>query len=205
MAPVVQTAKQPATTSLLGRAYKELADHLFLRCVSENGGTRPVGVTSVERGAGKSTIAKNLAVASARAGIHTLLITPQAPYDAGGHCSISLYDIVDKGAEWVDAVHATPQHDLFYAVHGQQLPRHDTDTIDSLKRVLLLRFERVIVDLPIIDTIADQPISQWLVRDAIVILQPGSLQRQETIAARRTLDATGMRNLGVILNKYDDG
>lgn len=201
MSPLIKTARQASTASTLGRAYEELANHLFSRCVDQEAETTPLGVTSIESKAGKSTIAKNLAIASARAGIHTLLIASRRPFDDQvdhGKSPVSLHD-VQKGTEWVEAVHATQHPDLFFAIYENQLPPRETHDFESLKRALMLRFERVIVDLPSIDAVAEQPLSHWL-SNAIVVVVPGTVDHQDALAARRTLDAIGMQNLGVILS-----
>ena len=192
----VQTAPRIHAASQLEQAFSKLADFLFAQAPE----TAAVGVTSIKTGAGATTIAQNLALASAHAAKHTLLIAPRPPFGEQIDGQLVLSDAATSDVEWAETMYPTSHAELFYALYSASGDQHPVD-VKRLAAALELRFDRVLVDLPEIPSLMHHRLLLDLVGDVVVVAEPGTVLHNEVSAARESLDAMGIRNRGLILNR----
>lgn len=200
-----------APQSLAAEQYRLLRTRITQ---SENGRAfRAIVVTSPAKGDGKSLTAANLALTMAqefqqrvllidadlrRPSIHDLFGIPEAP---------GLTGVLMGGATVDDALVPIPDHRLTVMPCGS-IPSHPAELLASsgMRRLLdslRTRFDRVILDMPPVEPLADVSITAGMVDGVLLVVRAGMTPRPAIERALSGLDP--QKVLGLVFNDTGAG
>ena len=200
-----------APQSLAAEQYRSLRTRIKN---AENGrAMRSIIVTSPNKGDGKSLTAANLALTMAqefqqrvllvdadlrRPSIHRLFGISDVP---------GLADVLMGGATLDDAIVSIPHHHLAVLPSGV-LPSHPAELLGSaaMRRAvdtLRSRYDRIIIDMPPVEPLADVPIALGMADGLLMIVRAGVTPKPAIERALSGLDAGKV--LGLVLNDAGDG
>lgn len=173
---------------------------------------RSVLFTSATSGAGKSTVAANMAIAYAQAGIKTLLLdgdlrrpTTHYTFEVPNRKGLSAALIKDVPVE--DEVMHTAFEGLDLITSGP-IPPNPAELLASrsmerFMQSVIIQYEMVLIDSPPILSVTD---AQLLCRHAdgvILVTDVENNNRDELIEAKTLLDKSGANIIGVVLNNRE--
>ncbi|WP_342388785.1 CpsD/CapB family tyrosine-protein kinase [Salinicoccus bachuensis] len=174
---------------------------------------RSVLFTSAIAGAGKSTIAANMAVAYAQAGVKTLLVdgdlrrpTTHYTFEVPNRKGLSKAIIDHVPPE--DMVTKTEFDKLDLMTSGPIPPNPSellaSKSMEALMNALAINYEMVIIDSPPLLSVTD---SQLLCKQAdgvVLITDVENNDRNELLEAKDLLDKAGANIIGVVLNNREE-
>lgn len=175
-------------------------------------GATCLGVTSAGISEGKSTTVCNLATTWARAGRRVLIIDgdmrrPSQHRLFGEDNRIGLTNCLQGGVT-LDEVILPTLIDNLYLMPAGLAPQGvgnllDSGAMEHLIDVARQRFEVILVDSPPILGVSDALILSSLVDCSIVVVQHRRLPRSMLTRVKSTIESSGGRFLGVVLNKVN--
>jgi polysaccharide biosynthesis transport protein len=209
----------PRGIKLLPKTSQDLPDaeaYRILRANADMGrkkaGATCMGVTSAGASEGKSTTVCNLATTWARGGRRVLIIDgdlrrPSQHRLFGMDNRMGLSNCLRDGVG-LDEVILPTSVDNLYLMPAGLAPQGAADLLDSeamehLIDVAKQRFEVILVDSPPILGMSDAFILSSLVDCSIVVVQHRRLPRSMLMRVKDTIESTGGRFLGVVLNKVN--
>jgi len=196
-----------APRSIAAEQYRSLRTRIRQ---AENGrAMRSIIITSPSKGDGKSLTAANLALTMAqefqprvllldadlrRPSIHTLFGIPETP---------GLADVLMGGASLDDALLTLEEHHLAILPAGVP-PTHPAELLGSasMRRTLdtlRTRFDRIIIDMPPVEPLADVHILSPLTDALLMMVRAGATEKPAIDRALAGLDASKV--LGLVLNE----
>ncbi|MBI5635272.1 MAG: polysaccharide biosynthesis tyrosine autokinase [Nitrospirae bacterium] len=176
---------------------------------------KTIVVTSAGAGEGKTTIASNLAIVMAQAGMRVVLIDadlrrPSIHKTFSRPNRNGLTDLMLQGAAgWNGAVQETSIRNLFLISSGQ-LPPNPSEILASQKmRQLLDHFSKV-SDMVIIDTppalaVTDATVLAPNVDAVLLVVDTGATRIGAVAQVKTQFEQVGVKLLGVVMNKIQIG
>ena len=176
--------------------------------------SRPVKtllVTSAQNGEGKTTTALNLAQALAQRNVPVLLIDcdlrkGEVAKTIGLKDKKGLTDVLSGEMELAQVLLAVQPN--LCVIPAGAAPANPVGLLASREMEILLervaaRFEFVIIDSPPVLAVTDATILSGLVDGVLLVAASGTTSRSGLVRARRILEGSGARILGMAVNKLD--
>ncbi|MGL5077655.1 MAG: polysaccharide biosynthesis tyrosine autokinase, partial [Waterburya sp.] len=193
----------------LKEAYQNIQINLKLLDASSK--TKAIAVTSSVPQEGKSSVSANLAVARAQCGQRILLVDADMRRPTQHHIweianQVGLSNVLKQEVKWEDAIqNVMPNLDI---ITSGSVPEHPVSLLDSPFMKTFLdhasqHYDQIVFDTPPIIGIADTKIIGNLVDGFLFVVRPGVVNYSSAAAARKTLETTGQKVLGVIVNAAD--
>lgn len=175
---------------------------------------RTLVVTSALPDEGKSSTAANLAVAFAESGRRTLLVEadlrrPKVADYLDLERAVGLTDVLLGRVDLDEALQPWGTLPLTLLASGT-IPPNPSELLGSpvtaeLMAELSESFDMIVIDTPPLVPVTDAAIATTFADGAIIIVRYGSTSRADVVAAARSLDAVGARNLGSVLTMVPPG
>ena len=170
-----------------------------------------IAVTSSVPQEGKSSVSANLGVARAQCGQRILLIDADMRRPTQHHIweisnQLGLSDVLTDEATWKESVqNVMPNLDV---LTSGPIPDHPISLLDSMAFQTLIEsisehYDQVIFDTPPITGIADTKIIGKSVDGFLFVVRPGVADYNSAAAAKKMLENTGQKVLGVVVNGVD--
>ncbi|MGL4884261.1 MAG: CpsD/CapB family tyrosine-protein kinase, partial [Waterburya sp.] len=193
----------------LKEAYQNI--QINLKLLDASGKTQAIAVTSSVPQEGKSSVSANLAVARAQCGQRILLVDADMRRPTQHHIweianQVGLSNVLKHEVKWEDAVqNVMPNLDI---ITSGSVPEHPVSLLDSPFMKTFLDhvsqyYDQIVFDTPPLIGIADTKIIGNLVDGFLFVVRPGVVNYSSAAAARKTLETTGQKVLGVIVNAAD--
>lgn len=167
-------------------------------------------ITSEAPGAGKSTIAANLAVAYAQAGYKTLIVDgdmrkPTQHYIFNLPNNEGLSSLLLNWSTYQDSIISTEIQDLDVLTSGP-IPPNPSELITSrafanLYDTLLMNYNFVIIDTPPVNTVTDAQLFSKFTGNVVYVVNSENNNKDEVKKGKELIEATGAKLLGVVLNR----
>ena len=202
------TAERPDST--IAEAFRILRTNL--RFIDLGRQVRTLGVTSAERGEGKSVVVGNLAVACAQQGDRIVLVdmnlrwpTIHDHFQTGRAPGVT--DVLRGEVEWRAAARASGIAGLDILPAGEPVPHPtallETPRLNRLLESLEKAYDRVLVDLPPVLVVSDAASLFALLEGVLLLARSKVCTLEELLDARDRSRRVGANLLGVIFNGYD--
>ncbi len=193
----------------LKEAYQNIQVNLNL--LDANAKKKVIAITSSVPQEGKSSVSANLAVARSQCGQRILLIDADMRRPTQHHIweisnQIGLSEVLSGKVSWSETVqNVMPNLDV---LTSGSMPNNPIALIDSPSFLnfiaeVALEYDQVIFDTPPILGIADTRIIGKVVDGFLFVVRPGVADYNSASAAKKMLDSTGLKVLGVIVNGAD--
>ena len=196
--------------SALAEAYQSLCS--TLRLASPGGFPPSLSITSAQPGGGKSTTALAMARNQARLGFRVLLIdadlrAPSLHTMVGADNRVGLSTLLTGAARLEDAAQAGEGSNLFLLPSGP-MPPNPAELLAGNRFATVIAdamagFDIVICDGPPVMGLADAPAIGAATGATVLIVEAGRTTRSQVRDARRRLEMSGRRILGVVLTRFD--
>lgn len=171
-------------------------------------------ITSTKESEGKSSVSLNLAVAFAKIGANVLLI------DADIRNSILVGRVKAKqkingltsylsGVSTIEeTIYGTDIENLDIIPSGKYSPNPtnllQNSKIDKMLEIFKEVYDYIIVDTAPIGLVVDAAILAKKCDGAILVTEAGRIQKKQLKKAKQDIELTGIKFLGIILNKVDE-
>ena len=200
-----------APQSLAAEQYRSLRTRVKQ---AENGRTmRSIVVTSPNKGDGKSLTAANLALTMAQEFQHRVLLVdgdlrrPSIHALFGINDTPGLSEVLMGAVNLDDALVTIPEYHLSILPAGM-VPSHPAELLGStgMRRTLdalRTRFDRILIDMPPVEPLADVSIASGLVDGLLMIVRAGVTPKPAIERALSGLDTAKV--LGLVLNDAGEG
>lgn len=175
-----------------------------------NNEIRDVLITSEKPGAGKSTIAANIAVTYAQAGYKTLIIDGDMRKPSQHY----IFDVTNQNGLSNLIIGRTMRHEALKQTEIGNLdilssgpvPPNPSELIGSQKfatiyQMLLEDYDFIVLDTPPVTTVTDAQIYARTVDNTILIIDVEKNDRNEVKNAQKLIENTGSHIIGTVLNK----
>ncbi|MCC0175956.1 polysaccharide biosynthesis tyrosine autokinase [Waterburya agarophytonicola K14] len=193
----------------LKEAYQNI--QVNLKLLDSDTEQKLIAITSSVPQEGKSSVSANLAVARAQCGQRILLVDADMRRPTQHHIweisnQVGLSNVLKHETQWEDGVqNVMPNLDVLTA---GTIPDHPIALLDSAFMKAFIdnvarHYDQVIFDTPPIIGIADTKIIGKLVNGFLFVVRPGVADYGSASAAKKMLDSTGLKVLGVIVNGAD--
>jgi capsular exopolysaccharide synthesis family protein len=193
----------------LKEAYQNI--QINLKLLDASGKLKAIAVTSSVPQEGKSSVSANLAVARAQCGQKILLVDADMRRPTQHNIweianQVGLSNVLKHEIKWEDAVqNVMPNLDI---LTSGSLPEHPVSLLDSPFMEAFINnvsqhYDQIVFDTPPIIGIADTKVIGNLVDGFLFVVRPGVVDYSSAAAARKTLETTGQKVLGVIVNAVD--
>jgi polysaccharide biosynthesis transport protein len=193
----------------LKEAYQNI--QINLKLLDANATKKAIAVTSSVPQEGKSSVSANLGVARAQCGQKILLVDADMRRPTQHHIweipnQVGLSNILKHELKWEDAVqNVMPNLDI---LTSGSVPEHPVALLDSPFMKAFINnvshhYDQIIFDTPPIVGIADTKIIGNLIDGFLFVVRPGVVDYNSAAAAKKTLETTGQKVLGVIVNAAD--
>lgn len=193
----------------LKEAYQNI--QVNLKLLDTDTKKKVIAITSSVPQEGKSSVSANLAVARSQSGQRILLIDADMRRPTQHHIweianQVGLSNVLQNETSWEDVVqNVMPNVDVLTA---GSIPENPISLLDSSLMKAFIHdvsehYHQVIFDTPPIIGIADTKIIGKLVDGFLFVVRPGVADYGSATAAKKMLDTTGQKVLGVIVNGVD--
>lgn len=193
----------------LKEAYQNI--QVNLKLLDTDTKKKVIAITSSVPQEGKSSVSANLAVARSQSGQRILLIDADMRRPTQHHIweisnQVGLSNVLQNEIPWEDAVqNVMPNVDV---LTSGSVPEHPISLLDSSFMETFIHnvsehYHQVIFDTPPIIGIADSKIIGKLVDGFLFVVRPGVADYGSATAAKKMLDSTGQKVLGIIVNGAD--
>jgi len=170
-----------------------------------------IGVTSCARGAGVSTVAFNIAVAAARAGLGpVLLVDADITKQANRHLipdspALGLADALAHAVDPMDCIVTSSIENLSIVV-GRGEASHDELTFNPFKAAELINeyknnFKLVIVDIPTPTELNSSIYLAGQLDGVVMVVEPETSDGRVALRTKQQLVEANANILGVVINK----
>lgn len=207
--PVLPEQTKEVSMMPLKEAYQNI--QVNLKLLDADARKKVIAVTSSVPQEGKSSVSANLGVARAQCGQRILLVdgdmrrpTQHLIWEVPN--KIGLSEILRSETE-EDAAIQNVMPNLDVLTSGA-VPENPIALLDSPRLQLMLerlcdRYDQIIFDTPPIIGIADTKIIGKAVDGFLFVVRPGVADYDSATAAKKMLDTTGQKVLGVVVNGAD--
>jgi capsular exopolysaccharide synthesis family protein len=170
---------------------------------------KTIVVTSPGQAEGKSTTASNLAVVLTQQGNKVLLIDsdlrkPTVHFTFQLSNVHGLTSVLTKQLTLDKAIQTTSEKDLFVLTSGPKPPNPaevlDSNAMDHIIQDIKKEFDYIIFDTPPLSYVADAQILAGKTDGSILIIASGVTEKDEALKAKKLLNHSKSKILGVILN-----
>ena len=193
----------------LKEAYQNI--QVNLKLLDRDARKKVIAITSSVPQEGKSSVSANLGVARAQCGQRILLIDADLRRPTQHHIweipnKVGLSNNLSGEVEWQDTIqNVMPNLDV---LTSGPIPEHPISLLDSPRLQLFLdsisdRYDQIIFDTPPIIGIADTKIIGRAIDGFLFVVRPGVADYDSATAAKKMLDTTGQKVLGVVVNGAD--
>ena len=170
-----------------------------------------IAVTSSVPQEGKSSVSANLAMARAQCGQKILLIDADLRRPTQHHVweisnNLGLSNVLKQEVAWPECIHKVmPNLDVLTSgsIPNNPIALLDSSQMKSFIDSVSEEYDQIIFDTPPIIGIADTKIIGKLVDGFLFVVRPGVADYGSASAAKKMLDNTGLKVLGVIVNGAD--
>lgn len=210
--PGSQTESLPnQTVSMmpLKEAYQNI--QVNLKLLDTDTEKKVIAITSSVPQEGKSSVSANLAVARAQCGQRILLIdgdmrrpTQHRIWEIDNRVGLS--DILQGDIHWDKGVQTTmPNLDVLPAgtIPENPIALLDSPGFQDFVTDIAQHYDQIIFDTPPILGIADAKVISKVIDGFLFVVRPGVADYGSASAAKKMLDGTGQKVLGVIVNGAD--
>lgn len=207
---LAEADRQDAGHFRVREAFNEL--RINLQYMNPDDPPRVITVTSTSPADGKSTVAANLALTLARAGVPVVLVDadlrrPTVATTFGLPAGAGLSDVVVGRASFVDVLHEAADPQGLVILPAGQLPPNPTELLTSarFKEAIeaLTETHMVIVDAPPLLAVPDASVVATRLDGALLVLDAESTTRDELRHAVQALQRVHAPILGAVLNRVD--
>ena len=172
---------------------------------------RTLLVTSSGPAEGKSTVAANLAVVMAQAGLQVVLVdcdlrrpTQHKQFSLVNRAGLTDIMLRDP-AQWAGVTTPSGVQNLALVLSGA-LPPNPSELLGSKRMRQFLEYLRHVSDVTIIDAppllpVTDALVLAPLVDGVVMVIDYGVTRIGEAVHGKAQLDQSGARNLGIVMNK----
>ena len=195
-------------------AYKRLRTNL-LAALPDGSGCRVVGITSAERGEGKSTTAFYLACALAQTGRRVLLLEadlrmPSISGRLGLQTAPGLSNLLAGQAAAEDVMQQAGGEMPFRLIAAGDAPPNPSELLGSDRMKCLLEelrasFDFILLDLPPVSAVADALVVAGQVTGLILVARQDSSSSRALRGALQQLNFAGANVLGTVLTDAGGG
>lgn len=195
-----------APTSLLAEQYRTIRTNIQYMQVEHP--TQSIVVTSSGTGEGKSTVAANLAVVFAQAGLKTLLIDgdmrrPTAHVSFSVDNQLGLSGLLSvKRLSLSDVIHETAIPYLSVMPSGPKPPNpSELLTTTRMRKALSLiksMYDMVIIDTPPVGAVTDAQIVSSQVDGVVLAVKEGVSEKNQLVKTTGLLETVHAKVLGVV-------
>ncbi|HRF01098.1 MAG TPA: CpsD/CapB family tyrosine-protein kinase [Pirellulaceae bacterium] len=191
----------------VGRQYAALARQVVTWCAT-NGGVKRLGVTGPRDGIGVSTAARNLAILLAQGGTGDVLLIdgnleePQLSAKSYADDRDGLAEALVERTDATELTMPTNVRRLHLLPAGRRplAAGYLLERFDDVLAGLLGHYRYVIVDLPPATEMTPCMAMAPMLDGVLFVCDRDEVSRPETLRAKRQLEQTGSRLIGVILN-----
>ena len=193
----------------LKEAYQNI--QVNLKLLDTDSPKKVIAVTSSVPQEGKSSVSANLAVARSQCGQRILLIdadmrrpTQHRIWELDNQ--IGLSEVLEQEVFWTEGVqNVMPNLDVLTAgtVPNNPIALLDSSVFLDFIAEISENYDQVIFDTPPIIGIADTKIIGRVIDGFLFVVRPGVADYGSASAAKKMLDSTGQKVLGVIVNGAD--
>ncbi|MEM8828347.1 MAG: polysaccharide biosynthesis tyrosine autokinase [Cyanobacteria bacterium P01_G01_bin.19] len=170
-----------------------------------------IAITSSVPQEGKSSVSANLAVARAQCGKKILLVDADMRRPTQHHVweisnQVGLSNVLEQQASWKESVqNVMPNLDILSSgsIPSNPIALLDSPLMKDFINAVSQYYDQIIFDTPPIIGIADTKIIGKLVDGFLFVVRPGVADYGSASAAKKMLDGTGQKVLGVIVNGAD--
>lgn len=197
--------KKKKLDSLLSEAYRNT--RINLQYLLEKEDAKTVLITSAEKGDGKTTVVKNLALSFAAIDKSVLII--DCDFRTGRlsemfNCSnkMGLSDILLEKKEITSAIY---KHENKISILPVGMFMNDPDKIISnnmlneVLNILKKDYDLIIIDTPSIEQFADAQVLSQVVDATVLVVKSGVSTAESVLEGKRLLEGVGAKIVGTIL------
>jgi polysaccharide biosynthesis transport protein len=193
----------------LKEAYQNIQVNLNL--LDANAKKKVIAITSSVPQEGKSSVSANLAVARSQCGQRILLIDADMRRPTQHHIweisnQMGLHEVLAGKIFWSEGVqNVMPNLDVLTAgsIPPNPIALLDSPSFLDFIAEISQEYDQVIFDTPPIIGLADARIIGKTVDGFLFVVRPGVADYNSATAAKKLLDSTGLKVLGVIVNGAD--
>lgn len=204
---------QKSRDDLIGKeAFRGLRTNLRF---ARKGERTVVAVVSAAPGAGKSTVASNLALTLAEQGKRVVIVDadlrrPQVHKIVKVSQSPGLVELLDGSAAGDEIVKGTPIHDRLFAVTSGFIPKEPPEVVGSERftdflKALRSRFDVVVLDTPPLLAVSDAMMIATLADGTLIVARAEQTNRKALHHAVEQLRRVDANLLGLVLNGVEVG
>jgi capsular exopolysaccharide synthesis family protein len=193
----------------LKEAYQNIQVNLNL--LDANAKKKVIAITSSVPQEGKSSVSANLAVARSQCGQRILLIDADMRRPTQHHIweisnQIGLHEVIAGKIFWSEGVqNVMPNLDVLTSgsIPANPIALLDSPSFLDFIAEISQEYDQVIFDTPPIIGLADTRIIGKAVDGFLFVVRPGVADYNSATAAKKLLDSTGLKVLGVVVNGAD--
>lgn len=200
------TQDQPKST--ISEKFRSIRSNIMFS--NANSEITDILITSEKPGAGKSTIAANVAITYAQAGYKVLIIDgdmrkPSLHYIFNETNQQGLSNLIIGRVMDYDAIKPTEINNLDLLTSGP-VPPNPSELIGSKKFSALYqrmteKYDFIVIDTPPVTTVTDAQIYARTVENIVLVVDVEKNDKNEIKKAKKLIENTGNHVLGVVLNK----
>ena len=174
-----------------------------------------IGLTSANRGEGKSTTAINLSYVLAESGKRVLLIdgdmrVPSIAKKMELEAAPGLSNLLMEQESLDLSIFRSSVLNNWYVVPSGELPPNPSELLGSrrmenLLRALAEKFDYIVVDLPPVNLVSDALAISKFITGMIVVVKEDHTEKRELEQCYRQLSLTNVKVLGCVMNNAKTG